>query len=255
MSCSNPNLQNIPRDPRYRACFRPGEGRVLVKADLSQVELCVATELSGDEAMLAALDAGDDLHGLSAAALFDKPPEEVTEDERKFGKGINFGTMYGQGRPGLIKKARSIGLELDEDEAEEYQQRFAEAWPELDDWRWEMMHDDSPTLRTRSGRVRRLGDDDRGTVRVNTPIQGTAADGFKAGLAMLWQTRDQYPSAAPVLAVHDELVFECDREDAEGVAEWMRSCMVQGMKQYLERAPVGVDVSVGQSWVEEKTDE
>ena len=254
MSCSSPNLQNIPRDPRYRACFRPAEERVLVKADLGQVEICVAAELSEDRAMLAALEAGEDLHTLSAAALFDKPPEEVTSDERKFGKGVNFGTMYGQGRRGLMDKARSIGLDLTEEEAVEYQERFADAWPDLADWRREQMWDDGLELRTLSGRVRRLKEDARGTVRVNTPIQGTSADGFKSACALLWQTRKEVPSALPVLAVHDEVVMECNKEDAERVADWLQDCMLEGMERFLKKAPVRVDVSVGKSWVGEKND-
>jgi len=255
MSCSKPNLQNIPRDPRYRACFRPGEGRVLVKADLGQVEICVAAELSEDEAMLGALETGKDLHTLSAAALFDKPPEAVTSDERKFGKGVNFGTMYGQGRRGLMDKARSIGLDLTEEDAAEYQERFADAWPDLAAWRREQMWDDGLEIRTLSGRVRRLKEDARGTVRVNTPIQGTAADGFKVACALLWQTRDIVPSAIPVLAVHDEIVMECGEEDADKVADWLQDCLLEGMEQFLKQAPVRVDVSISRSWVEEENDE
>src|SRR5215213_6488449 len=105
MACSKPNLQNIPRDPSYRACIRPTSGHVLVKADLALIELCAAAELAGDERMLEALTTGQDLHWMTAAAVFTKAIEDVTKEERAFGKTVNFGTLYGQGLRGLIEAA------------------------------------------------------------------------------------------------------------------------------------------------------
>ena len=103
-------------------------------------------------------------------------------------------------------------------------------------------------VRTGSGRIRRLGPEAPGTVRVNTPVQGTAADGFKAALGLLWAGRDRCPSAAPVLAVHDELVVECDAGEAEAVAAWVAACLREGMGRYLRRVPVRVEVRVCRDW-------
>jgi DNA polymerase-1 len=248
MSCTAPNLQQVPRDPVYRACFRPEPGRVLVKADLSLIELCVAAELSGDTRMIGAITDGQDLHRLTAAALFGKDPGDVTKDERAFGKTVNFGTLFGQGRRGLMAQAAQHGISLDEAGATRFQQRFAQAWPQLDAWRTRQMRGTATEIRTASGRARRLGRATPGTVRANTPIQGTAADGFKAALARLWQTRARCPSAVPVLAVHDELVVECDVAEAEVVAVWVAECLTEGMGQYVQRVPVRVDVTVAADW-------
>jgi DNA polymerase-1 len=183
MACARPNLQNIPRDPAYRACILPGLGRVLVKADLALIELCAAAELAGDERMLDAITTGQDLHRITAAAVFSKAAEDVTKEERAFGKTVNFGTLYGQGLRGLIGAAHKHGLTLSETEARGIQQRFAVAWPQLAAWRQRQMRDTAPIVRMPSGRIRRLEPDTPGTVRANTPIQGLAADGFKAALA------------------------------------------------------------------------
>lgn len=248
MSCTNPNLQNIPHSKEYRSCFRPPEGRVLVKADLSLIELCVAAELSGDEKMTAAIAAKQDLHRLTAAALFQVSPEDVTPAQRAFGKTVNFGTLYGQGRGGLIRQAAQQGLELSHAEATTFQRRFAAAWPALSSWQRRQMDGRGTEVRTASGRVRYLGPDAPGTVRANTPVQGTASDGFKQALGLLWDTRSRCPSASLVAVVHDEVVVECDAEDAEAVAGWVEQCLRDGMGVYLQRVPVSVTITVAPSW-------
>jgi DNA polymerase-1 len=248
MACARPNLQNIPRDPAYRSCIRPTSGRVLVKADLALIELCAAAELAGDERMLEAITTGQDLHRITAAAIFTKAPEDVTKEERAFGKTVNFGTLYGQGLRGLMEAAHKQGLALSETEARQIQQRFATAWPELAAWRQWQMRETAPVIQMPSGRIRRLDPDAPGTVRANTPIQGLAADGFKAALAELWASRHRCPSAKPVLAVHDELVVECDEADADDVAAWVAACLQTGMTRYLTRVPVRVAVAVARDW-------
>jgi DNA polymerase I len=248
MSCSQPNLQQVPRDKPYRSCFRAPDGTCLVRADLSLVEMCVAADLAGDDRMMHALEAGDDLHAITAAALFEKDVSAITPEERAFGKVINFGALYGQGHRGLQEQARQRGLHWTDAEAEEMQQRFGRAWPKLSAWQQRLLRGGATTVRTRSGRIRRLGPDARGTQAVNTPVQGTAADGFKLGLAELWRTRSSFPSAVPVLAVHDELVIQCALADAPGVAEWVAECLQAGMARLVPRVPVRVDVAISQSW-------
>jgi DNA polymerase-1 len=248
MSCSHPNLQQVPRDPQYRGCFRPPQGRALVKADLSLVELCVAADLACDRRMIQAITEGRDLHRMTAAALFEKPSEEVTDEERAFGKAVNFGTLYGQGIRGLIALAARHGRELTEVEARTFRERFAAVWPDLMRWQRHQLHGRGSIVRSRSGRIRSLAPGDPGTLRVNTPVQGTAADGFKLGLATLWQTRHAHPSAFPVLAIHDELVVECDVDEAENVADWVASCLRDGMRQYAPSVPVNVDIAIRRDW-------
>jgi DNA polymerase-1 len=248
MSCTNPNLQNIPRDRAYRACFAAPAGRALVRADLSQIELVVAAELSGDGRMIEALANGLDLHQLTAAALFKVPPEEVTKRQRGFAKSVNFGTIYGQGTTGLINNARTHGLTIGEAEARAFQARFNQAWPQLARWRQQQMRANSPVIRTASGRIRRVQADISGSVRANTPIQGTAADLFKVALGLLWETRGDCPGAFPVAAVHDELVVEADAGAAGDAARWVADCLQRGAAAYLKRVPVRVEATVAADW-------
>nr|WP_289111528.1 DNA polymerase [uncultured Halomonas sp.] len=248
MSCGGPNLQNIPKASGYRECFRSSEGKVMVIADLSLIELCVATQLSGDEKMRKAVERGDDLHLLTAAALFQREPGEITVEERAFGKSVNFGTLYGQGRNGLIQQASKQGLIITNLEAGRFLKRFAETWPQLYAWSRQQMASSGTDIRTLSGRRRLLGPLDGGTKRVNTPVQGVAADGFKKAMALLWKQRKQFPTAVPVLAVHDELVLECDETDARAVGEWVTGALQVGMGEYVTKVPIRVDVKIAQTW-------
>ena len=245
MACARPNLQNIPRDPAYRACIRPAPGRVLVKADLALIELCAAAELAGDERMLEAITTGQDLHRLTAAAIFSKAPEDVTKEERAFGKTVNFGTLYGQGLRGLIEAAQKHGLVALRGRGTTDSATIRRGLARAGRLAARQMRDTAPVIQMPSGRIRRLDPDAPGTVRANTPIQGLAADGFKAALAELWATRHRCPSAAPILAVHDELVIECDVDGCRRRPRpGSRSVWRAGMRRYLTRVPVRVEVTL-----------
>ena len=109
-SCSDPNLQQIPRSPAFRRCFIAPPGSRLVIADYSQIELRVMAELSGDPRMLAAYQAGEDLHTLTAALLLDKAMDQVTRAERQAAKAVNFGLIYAMGAEGLrAMPSRAMG--------------------------------------------------------------------------------------------------------------------------------------------------
>jgi DNA polymerase I-like protein with 3'-5' exonuclease and polymerase domains len=248
LSCSGPNVQQIPHDAAYRACIAAPLGRVLVKADYTQIELCVVAEVSGDRKLLDALLAGDDLHRLTAAALYQKPAEAVTPDERAFAKIVNFGSLYGQGANGLQAQATTQGLTLSLEGAREMLRSFDAAWPQLARWRRARQNSREPVLITLGGRQRRLRPDAPPTFRLNTPIQGAAADGFKAALGELWATRARCPSGVPVLLVHDEIVVEADEAEAGAAVIWVQDAMVAGMRRYLRTAPVRVEATVSRSW-------
>ena len=106
MSCSDPNLQQVPKRPEYRQCFAAPAGRTLIKADYSQIELRIAAAMSGDQRMLDAYRGGEDLHRLTAAAILSKPVDDVTKDDRQLAKAMNFGLLYGMGAAGLMTYAR-----------------------------------------------------------------------------------------------------------------------------------------------------
>jgi DNA polymerase-1 len=115
MACRKPNLQNLPRDKRYRQCFRPADRRVLVKADYSQIELRIAAKVSGDQAMLDAYRQGVDLHTLTAQRILGK--QDVSKADRQLAKAVNFGLLYGMGAEGFQMYAQSnygVALTLEE---------------------------------------------------------------------------------------------------------------------------------------------
>jgi DNA polymerase-1 len=246
MSCSAPNLQQLPRG-QYRRCFQAPDGRVLVKADYSQIELRIAAKVSGDQAMLQAYRDGLDLHTLTAQRLLRR--EQVTKDDRQIAKSANFGLLYGMGHKGYQTYAKTnYGVEMTEAEAKAYQAAFFKAYPGLYAWHTRTRNSRTSATRTLIGRRRWLDDRASDTLRLNTPVQGTGADGLKLALALLWERRDQVPGAFPVLVVHDEIVMECDQDQAEAVSTWLKETMIEAMADWLDPVPVDVDVNVAQTW-------
>jgi DNA polymerase I-like protein with 3'-5' exonuclease and polymerase domains len=246
MSCQRPNLQQVPRERTYRACFRAPAGRVLVKADYSQIELRIAAELTGDPRMLAAYQQGEDLHTVTAASVLGRQNGAVGPEDRQAAKALNFGLLYGMGAATLREHAaRDYGLALTEAEAQHFRAVFFETYAGLRQW-----HRSQPEAafdtRTLAGR-RRLGVA-RFTEKLNSPVQGTGADGLKCALGLLWARRAECPSAAPVLCVHDEIVVECDGGDADAARAWLVTAMRDGMQRWLPRVPVVVEAQVGADW-------
>jgi DNA polymerase I-like protein with 3'-5' exonuclease and polymerase domains len=243
MACSAPNMQNLPRGD-YRKCVAARPGRVLVKADYSQIELRIAAKVSGDRALTAAYERGEDLHALTARQVLGIA--EVTREHRQLAKALNFGLLYGMGAKGFRNYARShYGLELTEDQAEGYRQAFFRAYPGLR--RWHRSVGDRP-MDTRTLVGRRVLGVQQFNEKLNLPVQGTGADGLKAALGLLWERRAECPSAIPVLAVHDEIVVECDEGQSDGASEWLRRAMLDGMAPLVAPVPVEVEVKVGPTW-------
>jgi DNA polymerase I len=255
MACDHPNLQNIPRSGLLRSYIRTPEGRVFVIADYSQIELRIAAKISGDQEMLSAYAEGRDLHMLTAQNLTSR--EDVSKDDRKLAKALNFGLLYGMGAKGLQSYAlRSYGVEMSLEEATLYRRRFFRTYPGLKRWhdneRRAWQRGDTET-RTLTGR--RRTDVERLTDRLNAPVQGTAADGLKLALALVWESRDECQGAVPVLVCHDEVVVECDAEQAGEAKTWLEKAMVDGMDEVLNGTdevdvPVEVEGRIPRSWSE-----
>jgi DNA polymerase-1 len=246
MSCSSPNLQQLPRGT-YRSCFRAPDGRVLVKADYSQIELRIAAKVSGDKAMLDAYRQGLDLHTLTAQRLLGK--EQVTKEDRQIAKSANFGLLYGMGWKGYQDYAKSnYGVELTAGQAQRYREMFFRAYPGLAAWHNRVRHHHAPETRTLAGRRRLLDADAFDTVRLNSPIQGTGADGLKRALALCWERRADVPGAFPVLIVHDEIVVECGAGQAEDVGAWLKQAMCDGIAEWLDPVPIEIEVSTAPTW-------
>jgi DNA polymerase I len=243
MACGRPNMQNLPRG-EYRRCVAAPPGRVLVKADYSQIELRIAAKVSGDKALFAAYQRGDDLHTLTARNVLGIA--DVTKQHRQLAKAINFGLLYGMGAPAFRTYAKTnYGVELTQDQAQEYREAFFRAYPGLR--RWHRSVGDRP-MDTRTLAGRRVLGVERFTEKLNLPVQGTGADGLKAALALLWQRRAECPNAVLVMAVHDEIVVEVPQTDAEQAAKWLKRCMVDAMAPMVEPVPVEVETKIGRTW-------
>ena len=242
MACGSPNMQNLPRG-EYRKCVAAPPGRVLVKADYSQIELRIAAKVSGDKALLDAYTRGDDLHTLTARQVL--KVAQVTKQHRQLAKAINFGLLYGMGAKSFRSYARTnYGVDMTEAEAQAYREAFFNAYPGLRRWH-RSIRDGATDTRTLAGR--RVCGVEHFTEKLNLPVQGTGADGLKAALGLLWARRHEVP-AFPVLAVHDEIVVEAAEAEAGKVAEWLKRCMADAMAPLVAPIPVEVEVKIGRSW-------
>jgi DNA polymerase I len=252
MSCSKPGLQKLPVE--VKKYVRAPEGRMLIKADYSQIELRIAAKISGDQIMLEAYQKGEDLHLRTAKSLADAG---VGKEDRKLAKAVNFGLLYRQGAKALKDYARrEYEINITLEEAALYKKRFFETYPGLAAWhereRQRMKHGETET-RTLTGRRRTRVT--KFTEWVNAPVQGTGADGLKLALALLWERRAECPGAVPVACVHDEIVVECDEDEDEKVKAWLEKAMIDGMDEVLNgpgvggpRVPVEVETQITKTW-------
>lgn len=246
MSASNPNLQQVPRSPDYRRCFHPVAGRVLVKADYAQIELRIAAEIAPDKAMTTAFQAGDDPHRITAAAVAGCAVADVTKAQRQLAKAVNFGLLYGMGAARLREyAANSYGVAMTDDEAGQARATFFRTYPGLRKWH-RSVKDGYTATRTLTGR-RRLNLD-AFTTKLNSPVQGTGADVLKLALARLYEDRGRFPTAFPVLVVHDEIVVECAASDAADVARWLSGHMEAAGAAILTTVPVEAEAAIMADW-------
>jgi DNA polymerase I-like protein with 3'-5' exonuclease and polymerase domains len=268
MSCSDPNLQQIPRGSDYRSCFIAAPGKVLVKADYSQIELRIAAKIADEQVMIRAYQQGGDLHRLTAARVLGKAEAEVTKADRQIAKSLNFGLLYGMGWRGLRAYAlANYGVNLTDDQARAYREAFFRAYPGLRAWhqrvgdsverQFRTDPDGTFEVRTLGGRRRALPVARKrrdGTAypsfndALNAPVQGTGADGLKGAIARLWETRAECPGAVPVIYCHDEIVLEVAEAKGGRAAEWLKRCMIEAVAPFIDPVPVEVEVAVSRNW-------
>jgi DNA polymerase-1 len=248
MSCHKPNVQNMPRSAVYRRAIAAPEGRCILKADYSQIELRIAAVVAYDAAMLTAYQTGQDLHVLTASRLLGVEASQVTPAHRQLAKAVNFGLVYGMGVAGLQAYAGNVyGVHLTLAEAEQAHQQFFRLYPGLRRWHAHTKAAAPTETRTLVGR-RRLGLE-KLTDRLNTPVQGTGADGLKWAMAALHRHRAEAPDAQLVAAIHDELLVECPIESAARTAAWLEKYMVVGMAAIVgEAVPIVVETTMGKDW-------
>ncbi len=262
LSSSDPNLQNIPiRTPlgaEIRRGFVPAEGRVLLAADYSQIELRILAHLSGDPAFVEAFSKGRDVHQETAALIFGVEAGAVTPAMRGQAKTVNFATIYGQGPAAL---GRQLGISVGQ--ARQFIDNYFKRFPAIRaylDRQVEVAREQGyvetlfgrrryiPELNSKNPNIRGFGE----RVATNSPIQGTAADLIKLAMIDIHRALAEHGErASMILQVHDELLFEVDPAKLDDVKELVRSKMEGALKLDV---PIAVDMGVGGSWFETKID-
>ena len=258
LSSTDPNLQNIPiRTPegrRIRQAFVPADGQVLLAADYSQIELRIMAHLSGDKGLLKAFANEQDVHRTTAAEVFGMALDEVSDDQRRSAKAINFGLMYGMSAFGLAKQ-----LGITRGEAQEYTDLYFDRYPGVKSY-MDGIRDEASTqgyVETVFGRRLYLPEINARNVQrrqyaersaINAPMQGTAADIIKKAMILVhdWLITEK-PGARMIMQVHDELVFEVDVDKIDEV----RDRVIELMNGAAELSvPLKVDAGIGSNWDE-----
>ena len=251
-SCSSPNLQQIPHEAEYRRCFRAPDGRKLVIADYSQIELRILADFSEDQKFIDAFESGQDFHSATAAQVFGIDAADVTPDQRSFAKRLNFGVVYGIG---ASRFASMTGLT--QAEAENTLRKYFATYPRMDDWLRSQARNiiTERQTRTKSGRLAKftIDENDRASVGAaqrfakNMPIQGTSADILKRALRLLHDDL-RGSSGKLVNIVHDEIVVECDAAEAETISAKLESAMLRAGRDFVKKVPVKVDAHIADDW-------
>ena len=253
-ACTNPNIQQVPHAIEYRRCFSGHpEGRKLIIADYSQIELRILAEFSGDRGFIEAFNSGADLHRVTAAQVFNAALDQVTKEQRDFAKRLNFGVVYGIGAQ---RFALMTGLSVSD--AENVLRRYFATYRQLDTYLREAANRavSERQARTASGRLVRFRYDENDRQQVsmtqrngkNTPIQGTSADILKRALKLLKEELSD-TNAKVVNIIHDEIVVESDADESQGVAAIVERVMCAAGEEYLKTVPVKVETEIADEWV------
>ena len=258
LSSTDPNLQNIPvrteEGRRIRQAFIAPKGHCIVAADYSQIELRIMAHLSADEGLLKAFAAGQDIHRATAAEVFGVATDQVTSDQRRSAKAINFGLIYGMSAFGLAKQ-----LGIDRAAAQSYVDLYFARYPGVKaymDATREQAHEQGyvetvfgrrlylPDINARNVQMRNAAE----RTAINAPMQGTAADIIKRAMIGVdaWLLKSGLP-ARMIMQVHDELVFEV----ADAALDDLKAGVLKAMQAAAElRVPLEVDIGVGKDWDE-----
>lgn len=258
LSSRDPNLQNIPvrtdEGRRIRQAFIARDGYCIMAADYSQIELRIMAHLSQDKGLLKAFAEGKDIHRATAAEVFGVPLDEVTADQRRSAKAINFGLIYGMSAFGL---ARQLGIPRGE--AQRYMDLYFERYPGVLEYMARTREHAAekgyvetlegrrlwlPEINSRNGMRRKAAEREA----INAPMQGTAADIIKKAMIAVddWLQKENI-DALMIMQVHDELVFEVRKEQQAEMAEKIRGLMEAAMKLDV---PLKVEAGVGANWDE-----
>ncbi|KMQ51436.1 DNA polymerase I [Chitinispirillum alkaliphilum] len=255
LSSTNPNLQNIPirteNGRKIRDAFVAEQGKLLVAADYSQIELRILAHLSDDTFLVEAFKNDQDIHTQTAAAIYSVHPELVTSQMRRVAKTINFGLMYGMGPVNLSKQ-----LKISFGEARKFIETYFHQFPAIRNYMDTAIENARLTGYTETllGRRRYLPEISASNrnvreaaerTAINTPVQGTAADIIKIAMIRIAENICQWPGAHMLLQVHDELIFEIPENRAREFALWISEVMANA---FTLKVPLKVDTGTGKHW-------
>jgi DNA polymerase I len=266
MSCMSPNLQQIPRDTAFRACVKAPEGWVLVDADFAQMELRLAAVEANDALMGRAFQQGEDLHTLTAQAVYGMDTYEAADDAgrksmRQVAKSANFGLLYGSGAKGLRSYAGAMGIQMSIEEAGAVRDKFHSLYSGIHKWHQTAAHQqqnsgEAAAVRIRVSGFRRLlhGENNKLTTRLNTVVQGAGAAVLKLTLGKLWPLaleagEDEVKIAG---AVHDELLLLVREDKADEWASTLQQAMEEAEARWLGNIPASAEAHHGKTWTDAK---
>ena len=258
MSCMRPNLQQVPRDQRFRACVQAPQGWKLVVADYAQMELRLAAAEAGDELMIRAFQEDKDLHTLTAMQIYAVGEDEVTKEQRQIAKSANFGLLFGSGAKGLRNYAGATGIQMTLEEAAEIRDKFHAAYVGIHQWQQDAANaanrssGNNAAVWIRHSGLRRFlpGENNKLTTRCNTPIQGAGAAVMKRALGKLWPKLCKANEEVVKLAgvVHDEVILLVVEEKAEEWAKILTETMQEAEQVWLGEIPALAEAGIGDSW-------
>lgn len=260
ISSTEPNLQNIPTrldfGKQIRKVFKAKDGYVYIDADYSQIELRVLAHISQDENMMHAFLNGEDIHKQAASKVLGIPIDEVTKEQRSSAKAVNFGIVYGISDFGLAEQ-----LGTSRKEAKKYIDQYLEKYSGIDKFMKDIVEQAKadgyvetlfhrrraiPELSSNNYMVRQFG----ARAAMNTPIQGTAADIMKIAMVSMYKKlQESNYDAKIILQIHDELMIECKKEDAENVEKMLKESMEGAIKMSI---PLLVEAEVAENWYDVK---
>ncbi len=262
LASSDPNLQNIPikttDGKEIRKAFVAEKNNILISADYNQIEMRILADMADVKELKKAFKNNQDIHALTASQVFDLPINKVTEDYRRKAKAINFGIIYGITQYGLAKQ-----ISVSNDDALEFINSYFKKFPEIKDYM-------NTTIRTcrKQGyvtnifgrRIHLRGINDKNfSVRsfqeraaINAPIQGSAADIIRLAMIKIDKLLEQKKSAKMLLQIHDELIFECNKNDEPSIKKLIKNAMISisSSDQHMFSIPLEVNVNSGNNWGE-----
>ena len=253
-SCQEPNLSNIPKIPKIRNCFAATDGYLLIDADYSQIELRLAAKRMNVPTLIEAFVKGQDIHALTASYIYNCGLEDLTQQQRKLGKILNLGLIYGMGAEKFrLNAAKKFSVYLTAARSKELREMFFALYPEIDEYHqscrrsWQQgQQKASSTL----GRVNIWSSKSPKLNQIiNYPIQADCADILKQAISSWYlECLHQKFDAHLVLTAYDQLVIEAREEQAEYAAQILEKVMIEAGQNLLDPVPVVVDLKIGKYW-------